>query len=188
MIEVTHQIAFHTFLQYRRQLEHIAYEDDLLATEGQRRAQRLAHRVVDSVNDVAAHHRHLVYDDGVRMEQRQDSRLIHLAHRPRYADIHRQAEERVDSVATRKDSCYTGRSQCDKLLVHHLLHLAKKGCLTRSCTSGKEETAVRIGNQLVGEHLLLVLLVECVLHNYRCSSFGRIWVKRVLKSGSRKLL
>ena len=35
MIEVTHQIAFHTFLQYRRQLEHIPHEDHLLTSEWQ---------------------------------------------------------------------------------------------------------------------------------------------------------
>ena len=35
MIEVTHQIAFHTFLQYWGQLEHITHKDDLLTSERQ---------------------------------------------------------------------------------------------------------------------------------------------------------
>ena len=100
MIEVVHQIAFSPFLQYWRQLEHITHEDHLLTSKRKRRAQRLPHRVVDSVNDVATHHRDLIYNNGVRMDQRQDSRLTHLPHRAWCADIHRQSEKRVNGITT----------------------------------------------------------------------------------------
>ena len=93
MIEVTHQITFCTFLQYRWQLKHIPHENHLLTSKRKRRAQRLPHRVVYGINDVATHHRYLIYNDGISMDQRQDSRLTHLPHRAWHTDFHGQSEE-----------------------------------------------------------------------------------------------
>ena len=77
----------------------------------------------------------------------------------------------------------------NELLVYHFLHIAEEGCLTGSCTTCEEKATFGVGNELVCEHLLLVLCVDlCVFHVHHCSIAGRIWVRRVLKSLSRKLL
>ena len=98
------------------------------------------------------------------MNQRQDSGLAHFTHGAWCADIHRQSEERVNGITTCKDGSHTSWSQCDKLLIHHLLHIAQEGRLTCSCTTCQEETTVRVGYQLESHHLLLVLCVDFVLH------------------------
>ena len=105
------------------------------------------------------------------------------------AHLHRKTEEGMYGVTTCQDCSHTGWCQCDELLVDHLLHVAKEGCLTSSCTTCEEKAAVGVGNELVCEHLLLVLCVYlCLFHVHRCSIAGSIWVRRVLKSLSRKLL
>ena len=98
------------------------------------------------------------------MDQSEDSCLAHFPHRAWHTDIHRQPEERVNGITTCEDSSHTSWSQCDKLLIHHLLHLAEEGGLTRSCPTGQEETTVRVGYQFESHHLLLVLCVDHVLH------------------------
>ena len=80
------------------------------------------------------------------MNQRQDSRLVHLTHRAWRADIHRQSEKRVDSITTCEDSSHARRCQRNELFTHHLLHIAQEGCLTCSCTSCEEETTVGVSN------------------------------------------
>ena len=123
------------------------------------------------------------------MEKGENACLVQLSVCSWHANLHRKTEEGMYGVTTSQDCSHTGWSQCNELFVDHLLHIAKEGCLTSSCTTCKEEAAVRVGNELVCEHLLLVLCVDlCVFHVHRCSIAGRIWVRRVLKSLSRKLL
>ena len=122
------------------------------------------------------------------MKKRKDASLIHFPTCTRGANLQRQTKEGMDGVATSQDSGNTSRGKRYELLVNHFLHVTQKCCLTSSCTSCEEETAICAGNQVIGEHLLPVLFVKCVFHCYRCSSLGSIWVSRVLKSGSRKLL
>ena len=123
------------------------------------------------------------------MEKSENAGFVQFTACSRCTHLHWKTEEGMYGVATCQNCSHTGWCQCDELLVYHLLHVAEEGRLTGSCTTCEEKAAVGIGNELVGEHLLLVLCVDlCVFHVHRCSIAGRIWVRRVLKSLSRKLL
>ena len=138
-VEVTHEFLLGPMLDYRRQLKHVTDEDDLLATEGLSRAQHLAHRVVDGINDVASNHRDLIDDDGVGVSQRKDFGLVHLPAGAWHTNVQRQAEEGMDRFAPREDGGHAGWSKNDKVLVHYLLHIVQEGCLTSSSSSCEEE-------------------------------------------------
>ena len=152
-------------LHHRWQLEHVANEDHLFASEWHVVPECLAHGVVDGIHDVTSNHRHLIDDDGICMEQRQDLCLVHLTTSAWYAHFHWQAKEAVYRVTTSKDGCYTCWGEGYELLSYQLLHVVEKGCLTCSSTSCEEETGVCVGNELVCKLLLVVLWVYlCVLH------------------------
>ena len=164
-VQVLQQVFFWPLLHHRRQLEHVAHEDHLLASEWHVVSECLTHGVVDGIHHVTSYHRHLIDDDGICMEKGEDSCLVHLSAGSRSANLHRKTEERMNGITTGKDGCHTCWCKGDELLTYQLLHVVEEGCLTGTSTSCEEETGVCVGNKLVCKLLLVVLWVYlCVLH------------------------
>ena len=165
VVEILQKVFLWPLLHHRRQLEHIANEDHLLASERHVVPECLTHGVVDGIHHVTSHHRYLIDDDGICMEKGKDSCLIHLSASSWSTNLHRKTEERVNGITTGKDGCHTCWCKGDELLPHQFLHVVEEGCLTCTSTSCEKEAGVCVGNKLVCKLLLVVLCVYlCVLH------------------------
>ena len=85
--------------------------------------------------------------------------LVGLCFCPGAKNVKWKSEKRVDSLTTSVNGCNTRWSKNDEVLVNFFLNAAKKGRLSCTGTTCKEETRICFLNKVV-----CLLLLYCIFH------------------------
>ena len=163
----------------RLQLEHVADEYHLLATEGfSHLATEDTQHLVDEIDDVAAHHRHFVDDDELHLVDELAhvtvvaQRLEDLAMAQTIVGIvgqnqmERQVEETVKGGSPHVDGGNTCGSEHNVFLARVLTYIFDEGRLSRPGFPGKEEALVAEAHEVQGilKFLIVGIGCECFCH------------------------